>query len=182
MHKEKEYELMKSPKKSKTKYLIGAFLATAFLISNCATDSEKETNQTAVEKNTEVGERLTDDSGAEYTLIDNGDGTETAKYDDGRSVTFKRQEDGTLDYLAGTAGLIAGLAAGYYLFHGFQNKGTWDSARNKYTINEPLKRVDKDKSVGGGGGSSAVNKSVSEKASSAKSGFGSAGVRSSSSS
>ena len=120
-------------------------------------------------------QRLTDDNGVEYTLIDNGDGTETAKYDNGDSVTFKRQEDGSLDYLAGTAGLIAGMAAGYYLFHGYQNTGNlgkWDAAKNRYAVSEPLKLSDRNNAVGGGGYVGSKNN-----ASSAKSGFGSAGAR-----
>ena len=107
----------------KTKYLVGTFLATALLIGGCS-DSET-VEETAPVENSQTqklaGQRLTDDNGMEYTLIDNGDGTETARYDDGRSVTFQRQEDGSLSYLAGAAGLIAGMAAGYYLFHGFSS-------------------------------------------------------------
>ena len=98
----------------KTKYLVGTFLATALLIGGCS-DSET-VEETAPVENSQTqklaGQRLTDDNGMEYTLIDNGDGTETARYDDGRSVTFQRQEDGSLSYLAGAAGLIAGMAAG----------------------------------------------------------------------
>ncbi len=106
-------------KNSKTKYLVGAFLATALVIYGCGSDTEE--NAEPVENGENLGQRLADDTGAEYTLIDNGDGTETARYDDGRAVTFRRQEDGSLDYVAGVAGLIAGMAASYYLFHGFSN-------------------------------------------------------------
>lgn len=128
----------------KTKYLVGTFLATALLFSGCFSETE---DTPAPTQNTDTqklaGQRLTDDSGVEYTLIDNGDGTETARYDDGRSVTFRRQEDGSLDFMSGTAGLIAGLAAGYFMFHGFSSGGgTWDSARNRYTVSEPLQRRD----------------------------------------
>ena len=128
----------------KTKYLVGTFLATALLISGCSDSENVEENPAPVENSQTqklAGQRLTDDNGMEYTLIDNGDGTETARYDDGRSVTFQRQEDGSLSYLAGAAGLIAGMAAGYYLFHGFSSPaGTWNSATNRYTVSEPLQR------------------------------------------
>lgn len=128
----------------KTKYLVGTFLATALLIGGCS-DSENVEENPAPAENSQTqklaGQRLTDDNGMEYTLIDNGDGTETARYDDGRSVTFQRQEDGSLNYLAGAAGLIAGMAAGYYLFHGFSRPaGTWNSSTNRYMISEPLRR------------------------------------------
>ena len=148
----------------KTKYLVGTFLATALLISGCS-DSENVEEKPAPAENSQAqklaGQRLTDDNGVEYTLIDNGDGTETARYDDGRSVTFQRQEDGSLDYLYGAAGLLATMAAGYYLFHGFSGGGTWDSSRNRYTVSEPLKRIDDNRnSVGGGGGRTTTNTST----------------------
>lgn len=137
----------------KTKYLVATFLATALLTGGCS-DSEnvKENpapNSTSQTQNL-AGQRLTDDSGVEYTLIDNGDGTETARYDDGRSVTFRRQEDGSLDYLYGVAGLMAGMAAGYYLFHGFSRPaGTWNPATNRYTVSKPLRREEKNTAAGG---------------------------------
>ena len=124
---------------NKTKYLVGAFVATALLMGGCG---DEETTEVPAQNQTQslAGQRLTDDNGVEYTLIDNGDGTETARYDDGRSVTFRRQEDGSLDFLSGTAGLIAGMAAGYFLFHGFSSPaGNWDASRNRYTVSEPLK-------------------------------------------
>ena len=152
--------------KSKTKYLIGAFLTTALVIYGCSSEPDSAKNPTPAETNTAVGQRLKDDSGNEYTLIDNGDGTETAKYDDGKSVTFRRQEDGSLDYLSGTAGLIAGMAAGYYLFHGYQNTGNlgrWDSANNRYAVSEPLKRNDQNTPGGGGAGALSSNNNSAAK-------------------
>lgn len=122
---------------NKTKYLVGVFIATALLTGGCSDEVENPVPNTTQSL---AGQRLTDDNGVEYTLIDNGDGTETARYDDGRSVTFRRQEDGSLDFLSGTAGLLAGMAAGYFLFHGFNNPGgNWDASRNRYTVSEPLK-------------------------------------------
>ncbi len=188
----------------KTKYLVGTFLATALLIGGCFSDEEKPAENTTTQNETNLaGERLTDDNGVEYTLIDNGDGTETARYDDGRSVTFRRQEDGSLDYLYGAAGLIAGMAAGYYLFHGFSSPaGNWNAAQNRYTVSEPLKRNDDKNTTAGGAGrvsnnsnttnttntpnsSNATNsnskvnlsKESTSSNSNAKTGFGSAGTR-----
>ncbi|MBQ7703806.1 MAG: hypothetical protein IJT73_00010 [Selenomonadaceae bacterium] len=190
---------------SKTKYLVGTFLATALLIGGCFSDEEKPAQNTETQNENQklAGQRLTDDNGVEYTLIDNGDGTETARYDDGRSVTFRRQEDGSLDYLYGAAGLIAGMAAGYYLFHGFSSPaGTWNAAQNRYTVSEPLKRNDDKNTTAGGAGrvsnnsnttnstaansnSNATNsnskvnlsKDSTSSSSNAKTGFGSAGTR-----
>ena len=126
-------------------------MATALLIGGCSDETENpvpaETTQNL------AGQRLTDDNGVEYTLIDNGDGTETARYDDGRSVTFRRQEDGSLDFLSGTAGLIAGMAAGYFMFHGFSSPaGNWNAAQNRYTVSEPLQRRDNNTTAGGSAG------------------------------
>lgn len=135
----------------KTKHLVGAFLATALIISGCGDDTaEQPVTETPQTQTKLAGQRLTDDSGVEYTLIDNGDGTETARYDDGRAVTFRREEDGSLDYISGAAGLLAGMAAGYFLFHGFSSPaGTWDSSRNRYTVSEPLRREERNSNVGG---------------------------------
>lgn len=187
---------------TKTKYLVGAFMATALLMGGCFSDDKQETPVSNATTEKLAGQRLTDDNGVEYTLIDNGDGTETARYDDGRSVTFRRQEDGSLDFLSGTAGLIAGMAAGYFLFHGFNSGGgTWDASRNRYTVNEPLQRRNTNTTAGAPSASSNAQKSStatnsntnsnskvnlskdsassSSTNSSAKSGFGSAGARSS---
>ena len=188
----------------KTKYLVATFLATALLTGGCSDSENVEENPAPAETSQTqklAGQRLTDDNGVEYTLIDNGDGTETARYDDGRSVTFRRQEDGSLDYLYGAAGLIAGMAAGYYLFHGFSSPaGTWNSATNRYTVSEPLRRNDKNTSgaytsrpsssanSSASSSNSKVNLSkesstpktnASTSSSSAKSGFGGAGARTS---
>ncbi len=195
---------------NKTKYLVGAFLATALIVGGCGEDEE---TTTAPETTTEklAGQRLTDDNGVEYTLIDNGDGTETARYDDGRSVTFKRADDGSLDYLYGAAGLLAGMAAGYYLFHGFSRPaGTWNAAQNRYTISEPLQRTNNQNTTAPGGSAGKVSSTqnnssntsnsanskvnlskdnagtkpaaTSSSNSSAKTGFGTAGARGGSSS
>lgn len=182
---------------AKTKYLVGTFLATALLMGGCFSDDEAENSVPNATTQNLAGQRLTDDNGVEYTLIDNGDGTETARYDDGRSVTFRRQEDGSLDFLSGTAGLIAGMAAGYFLFHGFSSPaGNWNAAQNRYTVSEPLQRRDNNVAAGGSAGktSSTANSnnsnskinlskdSSSSSSSSAKTGFGTAGARGGSSS
>ena len=87
-------------------------------------------------------QQLKDDNGDVYSLINNGDGTETAKYEDGREVTFKRDEDGNLNFISGAAGLLGGLAAGYFLFHGFNSpKGSFNSSTGRYTVSEPLNRL-----------------------------------------
>ncbi|MBO4400783.1 MAG: hypothetical protein J5809_02940 [Selenomonadaceae bacterium] len=180
----------------KEKYLVGAFLATALLISGCGDNTEESVEQSAPETQTKLaGQRLTDDSGVEYTLIDNGDGTETARYDDGRAVTFRREEDGSLDFVSGTAGLLAGMAAGYFLFHGLSNSGggTWDSSRNRYTVNEPVRRDERISGSSAGAGTAARSSSSSNSGgvnlskpaasssspsdSFAKTGFGGAGAR-----
>ncbi|SEA14258.1 hypothetical protein [Selenomonas ruminantium] len=144
---------------------------------------------------------LLDDEGREYTLTQNADGTETATYEDGRSVTVKREENGSLRYISGAEGLIAGLAAGYYMFHGLSGGtgGRYSVVQGRYIPNgpvQPLKEKDDYRSSGGSSSSSSsrritVNKgSSSSKSSSSakssshsssKSGFGSAGARSSAS-
>ncbi len=157
-----------------------------------------------------AGDVLTDEAGREYKLHDNGDGTETARYANGDSVTFRRDEGG-LSFLSGTAGLLAGLAAGYFIHRGLSggHGGYYDANRKRYVASEPVRPLKKDKedknssNYRSSSGSSSSSKKSSEagkaaakssaaaaknsatgntKSSvSAKSGFGSAGARSASS-
>ena len=84
---------------------------------------------------------MKDDSGKEYTLVKNGDGTETAKYDNGESVTFKRDDDGNLNFIAGAAGLLAGIGAGYLLWHGLSSSGAhYDSSTRSYRPSSSVSR------------------------------------------
>ena len=144
---------------------------------------------------------LTDSDGNEYTLTQNDDGSETAAYDDGRTVTFKREDDGNLSVLSGSASLLAGLAAGYYLFHGLSNGrgGYYNAKTHRYTTFDPVQPVkDKEDQYSSSSGShsssskrktervststgSTKSTAKSSTSSSSKSGFGSAGARSSSS-
>ena len=47
--------------------------------------------------------RLKDNQGNRYSLLNHGDGKETALFDDDRSVTFHREKDGSLVWDAGLA-------------------------------------------------------------------------------
>ena len=112
-----------------TRILLATFMATtAGFTLGCS----GEQSDSLVSDDTSY-ERLKDDSGKSYTLVSNGDGTETAKYDNGDSVTFKRDDDGNLNFVAGTAGLLAGLGAGYFLWHGLSSSGSYyDSSSRSY--------------------------------------------------
>ena len=115
----------------KTVLITSMFIASS-IICGCTDESLGE-------------QQLKDDNGDVYSLINNGDGTETAKYEDGREVTFKRDEDGNLNFISGAAGLLGGLAAGYFLFHGFNSpKGSFNSSTGRYTVSEPLNRINND--------------------------------------
>ena len=80
--------------------LITSMFVASSIICGCAPDEQTGEQQ------------LKDDNGDVYSLINNGDGTETAKYEDGREVTFKRDDNGNLNFISGAAGLLGGLAAG----------------------------------------------------------------------
>ena len=113
--------------------LITSMFVASSIICGCAPDEQTGEQQ------------LKDDNGDVYSLINNGDGTETAKYEDGREVTFKRDDDGNLNFISGAAGLLGGLAAGYFLFHGFNSpKGSFNSSTGRYTVSEPLNRINND--------------------------------------
>jgi hypothetical protein len=140
-----------------TRILLATFMAvSAGVVAGCS-----EEGDSLVSDDTSY-DRLKDDSGKEYTLVKNGDGTETAKYDDGESVTFKRDDDGNLNFVAGSAGLLAGLAAGYFLWHGLNpSGGHYDSSSRSYrpssSVSQDIKKngwkkydQEKDKNRGGG--------------------------------
>ena len=135
--------------------------------------------------------RLADAYDRRYTLLNNGDGTETALYDDSTAVTFRHDGAGDLVWLFGTASLLAPLAPNYFAFHGFSYAGgTMDLAQMTYRTNAPLTplpgtfKVSSSSHAHGfsrGYTGRSYNEKKSEKAGevSRRSGFGQAGIRSS---
>ena len=184
-------------------------MATTVSLTGCGDEEVPQAEESDDYENF-AGDVLTDEAGREYKLHDNGDGTETARYANGDSVTFRRDEDG-LSFLSGTAGLLAGLAAGYFIHRGLSggHGGYYDANRKRYVASEPVRPLKKDKEdknssnyrSSSGSRSSSKNTSEAGKAAakssaaaaknsatgntkssvSAKSGFGSAGARSASS-
>ena len=84
--------------------IVASFFVIASAVYGCAS-----------EENEQKAFSFTDDNGEDVTVSPNGDGTETATYADGRSVTFQRGDDGSMTAVGGTAALLGGLAAGYLL-------------------------------------------------------------------
>ena len=138
--------------------------------------------------------RLKDNQGNRYSLLNHGDGKETALFDDDRSVTFHREKDGSLVWDAGLASLLPSIAAGYYIFHGFNPPtARMDGRTMTYRIAAPLQTYEEPYvyTASGSNVHSTMGRSLyrsyernrSKKASSIgqKSGFGSAGARSSAS-
>ena len=135
--------------------------------------------------------RLTDFYDRRLTLLNNGDGTETALYDDDTAVTFRNDGAGNLVWLYGTASLLAPLAPNYFAFHGFSyTGGTMDLAHMTYRTNAPLtplpetfKASSRSHAHGfsrGYTGRGNYDKKSSQSGEvSRKSGFGQAGIRSS---
>ena len=184
-------------------------MATTVSFSGCGDEEVPQAEERDDYENF-AGDVLTDEAGREYKLHDNGDGTETARYANGDSVTFRRDEGG-LSFLSGTAGLLAGLAAGYFIHRGLSggHGGYYDANRKRYVASEPVRPLKKDKEdknssnyrSSSASRSSSKNSSEAGKAAakssaaaaknsatgntkssvSAKSGFGSAGARSASS-
>ena len=135
--------------------------------------------------------RLADAYDRRYTLLNNGDGTETALYDDSTAVTFRHDGAGDLVWLFGTASLLAPLAPNYFAFHGFSYAGgRMDLAQMTYRANAPLTplpgtfKVSSSSHAHGfsrGYTGRSYNEKKSEKSGevSRRSGFGQAGIRSS---
>ena len=108
--------------------IVASFFVIASAVSGCAS-----------EENEQKAFSFTDDNGEDVTVSPNGDGTETATYADGRSVTFQRGDDGSMTAVGGTAALLGGLAAGYLLARGFSGgAGYFDSSRGAYRVTTRL--------------------------------------------
>ncbi len=137
--------------------------------------------------------RLKDSYDRRLTLLNNGDGTETALYDDETAVTFRNDGAGNLVWLYGTASLLAPLAPNYFAFHGLSYAGgTMDLARMTYRTNAPLVPLPEEgpspaarSRLNGASHVFAGHRNYNDKKSSKsgdisrKSGFGQAGIRSS---
>ena len=140
----------------KTARILAAFTAAsvACVAAGCSDEDESASLDYEYED-----EQLVDDAGNPYTLYRNEDGTETAVYDDGREVTFRRDENNNLNFISGTAGLLSGLAMGYFLFHGLQpsQPGYYDKNTGRYVARgnmQPLTKEERDeryRSYGGAG-------------------------------
>lgn len=136
-------------KNSKTNKLLAVFTltATTLCMSGCSSLFGEDTSQNTNTNGKYVSsadeyqdQELLDDNGNKYTLHKNPNGTETARYEDGKEVTFHRDDDGNLSVVSGMGGLLAGMAAGYFLFHGFNSPmGSYNSSTNRYVASEPLK-------------------------------------------
>ena len=140
----------------KTARILAAFTAAsvACVAAGCSDEDESASLDYEYED-----EQMVDDAGNPYTLHRNEDGTETAVYDDGREVTFQRDENNNLNFISGTAGLISDLAMGYFLFHGLQpsQPGYYDKNTGRYVARgnmQPLTKEERDeryRSYGGAG-------------------------------
>lgn len=87
--------------------------------------------------------RLKDDYGNRYSLINHGDGTESALYDNDRAVTFTRTNEGSLVWQYGSASLLAPIAANYFAFYGMKySGGIMDVATMTLRPDAPLTALD----------------------------------------
>ena len=168
---------------SKTAAILAAFTAISapLMLSGCGQEKQQQ------------GEALTDDQGRTYHLIKNEDGTETARYDNGEEVTFRRDEDNNLNYVSGMSSLLPMMLASYFLFHGIGGySGHYDRNTGNVLNNKPAYQQTQQQPGTNTGTAAAGNKSGtyqqgttgnSGKSTVAapaggKTGFGSAGVRS----
>lgn len=170
---------------SKTAAILAAFTAVSapLMLAGCGQQEKQQ------------GEALTDDQGRTYHLIKNEDGTETARYDNGEEVTFRRDENDNLNYVSGASSLLPMLLASYFLFHGIGGySGHYDRNTGNVLNNKPAyqQQQQQQQQPAGTGAGTTANKSGSYQQGSTsnggkstvtapaggKTGFGSAGVRS----
>lgn len=165
---------------SKTAAILAAFTAVSapLMLAGCGQQEKQQ------------GEALTDDQGRTYHLIKNEDGTETARYDNGEEVTFRRDENDNLNYVSGASSLLPMLLASYFLFHGIGGySGHYDRNTGNVLNNKPAYQQQQQQPATNGaatnksgtyqqGSTSNGGKSTVTAPAGGKTGFGSAGVRS----
>lgn len=168
---------------SKTAAILAAFTAISapIVLSGCGQEAKQQ------------GEALTDDQGRTYHLIKNEDGTETARYDNGEEVTFRRDENDNLNYVSGMSSLLPMMLASYFLFHGIGGySGHYDRNTGNVLNNKPAYQQTQQQPGTNTGSATAGNKSGTYQQGTTgnsgkstvtapaggKTGFGSAGVRS----
>lgn len=164
---------------SKTAAILAAFTAVSapLMLAGCGQQEQK-------------GDVLKDDQGRTYRLIKNEDGTETAKYDNGEEVTFRRDENDNLNYVSGASSLLPMLLASYFLFHGIGGySGHYDRNTGNVLNNKPAYQQQQQQPTTNGaatnksstyqqGSTGNSGKSTVTAPAGGKTGFGSAGVRS----
>lgn len=189
------------------KMMIIAATVTATAISTAAcypvndsADNSQPANEEQKEQKVVQEKQLTDINGKNYTLSENEDGTETAEYEDGQKVTFRRDpETNNLTPISGHSSLLGTLGMLYFLHHGLSGgQGHFDHQQNRYVIDRPMQPIDEKKTNGtasAGRTNGASKTDVSKHAQkninvpntkqnikgavgNVKNGFGSAGVRS----
>lgn len=203
---------------NRTKMLIVKFISSSLilsLVSGCISEESdidiKEQLPVSFQEIAIDSNNLVDEQGRKYSLIENSDGTETAVFEDGQSITFKRSDSGELELISpkedSDSGLVflAGMATSYFLFKGL-TPPTGQIVDNRYIpdtrpsimsladrqsyYNRYIQDIEEKRRTSGGtviaspsrGGSVDLSKSSSTKSnvtppsSSAKFGFGSAGV------
>lgn len=165
---------------SKTAAILAAFTAVSapLMMAGCGQQEKQQ------------GEALKDDQGRTYHLIKNEDGTETARYDNGEEVTFRRDENDNLNYVSGASSLLPMLLASYFLFHGIGGySGHYDRNTGNVLNNKPAYQQQQQQPTTNGaatnksstyqqGSTSNGGKSTVTAPAGGKTGFGSAGVRS----
>ena len=124
---------------NKTKLLVLKFISsslimsTSILISGCISDEydiqPDEREEVFVQEDISLdSNELVDEQGRKYSLIENSDGTETALFEDGQSITFRRDiNSGELelispkddsDMLSAGLGFLAGMTTSYFIYKG----------------------------------------------------------------
>lgn len=163
---------------NKTALILAAFTAVSapLMMAGCGQEAPK-------------GDTLTDENGRKYQLVKNEDGTETAKYENGDEVTFRRDENDNLNYVSGMSSLLPMMMMSYFLFHGMGGyRGTYDRATGNVLNNKPA--YTQTQQTGNAANTATANKSTVQQGSTSankstvtapaggKTGFGSAGMRS----
>jgi hypothetical protein len=124
--------------KKREQVIISMFLSTSLVCSGCGlisssdfeafkNNQEDEINSFQVASLNEA--TLKDKNDEQFTIIKNDNGTTTAKYDDGREVSFKVDDNGNMVYINGDKSLMENIYESYLSYLGV-NSGSMVADNN----------------------------------------------------
>lgn len=124
-------------------------ISTSFAISACCDEKIDEIDSEVFDElaDQNTSQKLIDSDGNYYILTDNNDGTETAVFENGKSITFKRNDNNDLEIISAkneddsifedSASIISGMLIGYFLSKGLSAPSGYYQGNSFKTTEQP---------------------------------------------